>query len=159
MSGFEIVGVVLGAIPLFVEFGKAATSNASAARRAIRPVNRDNQLQDFYIGFYKETVLLHQQVVRIIDSLPLLSEDRKAEVKRGPQVDNWTKETDLLEALKVFFSPVDLSAFFTYMENLLRLFARLVKDKRVHLSPEDKVRRIADADMTYLIHLIRILKL
>lgn len=143
MSGFEFAGVVLGSIPLFVEFGKAATSNASAAKRAIRSVNRDDQLRDFYIGFYKETVLLHQQVVKIIDLLPGLSEGRKDEIRRGQQVENWTKETDVFKALETFFSPDDLSAFIILMERSLKLFARLVKDRRVHLTQEDMVRRIA----------------
>jgi len=60
MSGFEVAGVVLGALPLFIEFGKAASSNAGAMRKAFYYSNRDDRLRDFYIGFYKETVFLRQ---------------------------------------------------------------------------------------------------
>jgi hypothetical protein len=53
MSGIEIVGLVLGAVPLFVEFGKATATNADAARRAVHHGHRNSQLRDFYISFTK----------------------------------------------------------------------------------------------------------
>jgi hypothetical protein len=143
MSGIEIAGLVLGAIPLFVEFGKATATNVDAAKKAIHPASRDDRLREFYISFYTETVLLHQQIVQIVDSLPLLSVDRKAEIKQGRQVDSWTDATDVSQALNAFFGPEDLSAFFVLMRRLLELFARLVKDKRVHLALTDSVRPIA----------------
>lgn len=139
MSGIEIVGLVLGAIPLFVEFGKATATNADAAKRAVRSTQRDDKLREFYIDFFKETVLLHQQIELIIDSLPLLSASRKTEIKEGRQVDNWTNETDIARALGQFFTEKDLAAFFVLMERLLELFARLVEDGRVHLSQTDQV--------------------
>jgi hypothetical protein len=139
MSGIEVVGIVFGAIPLFVEFGRAAATNADAARRAVRSRHRNDQLREFYISFYKETVLLHQQTELIIDSLPLLSINRKNDVKAGRHIDNWTKETDISLALDQFFTTEDLAAFDLLMERLLELFSRLIKDGRVHLSQTDKV--------------------
>ncbi|KAF2198218.1 hypothetical protein GQ43DRAFT_465793 [Delitschia confertaspora ATCC 74209] len=138
MSGLEIIGVVLGALPLFIELGKAATSNANNMIRAFHHINHDDQLRDFYIGFYKETVFLRQQIVKIINALPFLSEDRKTEVKQGRHTENWTQETDVAKALEAYFSPEDFSAFLILMERLLKLFAQLVKDRKVHLSREDK---------------------
>jgi len=55
-------------------------------------------------------------------------------------VERRIKETDVSKALETFFSSEDLSAFLILMERLLKLFAQLVKDKRVYLSKEDKVQ-------------------
>jgi hypothetical protein len=48
MSGIEIACLVLDAIPLFVAFGKAAATNADAARRAVRSTHHNEQLRDFH---------------------------------------------------------------------------------------------------------------
>ena len=56
MTGIEVAGLVLGAIPVVVELGKAGKELVNA----IQPKKRDLRLSSFYSDFYLETVLLRQ---------------------------------------------------------------------------------------------------
>lgn len=84
MSGFEIAGIVLGALPLLVEFCKVAANSAGAARNAKR---RDDRLYDFYLEVLSQTTTLRQYTTLLIDSLPGLSLERKKVVKAGQYTD------------------------------------------------------------------------
>lgn len=140
MSGIEVAGLILGAIPLFVEACKAYKDNAAAAKQALRPANRDHQLHIFYQDFYFQTVLSKQQMHKIIDKLPLLSDERKRDIKTGRHINNWTQGTDVSRALSRFFDNTELlDAFYILSERLLELFDEVIAQGHSHLRKEEKV--------------------
>lgn len=140
MSGFEIAGVVLTVLPLFTEAGKAYTEDASAMQKAASRSARDKALHDFYQEFWWNTAVLRWQMERIVQGLPSLSEERKQEVIDGLDLENLDKAVDVAEALRAFFaSEKDHEVFQHVMGNVLKLFARLVKDETVYLSKSDQV--------------------
>jgi hypothetical protein len=68
MSGFEVAGIVLAVLPLFVEAGKS--SHAAAAHGAASPAMRDEKLLGFYEEFWWETWELQKQVEKVVMGLP-----------------------------------------------------------------------------------------
>lgn len=140
MSGIEVAGLILGAIPLFVEACKACKDNAAAAKQALRPANRDHQLHSFYLDFYVQTVLSKQQMHKIIDKLPLLSDERKRDINTGRHIDNWTQDTDVSHALSRFFDNTELlDAFYVLSQKLLEIFDEIITQEHSHLHKEEKV--------------------
>ncbi len=76
----------------------------------------------------------------LADSLPNLTEERKAQIIESRDLDNWDKATDVAESLEAFFSSDDdYLAFQKVMSKVLDLLARLVKDDTVHISKSDRV--------------------
>ncbi|KLU82101.1 hypothetical protein MAPG_01178 [Magnaporthiopsis poae ATCC 64411] len=134
MSGFEVAGIVLAVLPLFIE----ATKYAANARGAISPRTRDEKLLEFYETFWWETYELQKQVERVVMGLPEISEARKREVVENREIEKFGQEKDLEEALRSFLvSDADYAAFQKVMSKVLELLARLVKDETVHLSQSD----------------------
>ncbi len=119
-----------------VEFCKAAANSAGAARNAKR---LDERLYDFYLEFLSQTTTLQQYTALLIDSLPDLSLERKTVVKAGQYTDEWTKQTDVSQALEANLVQEDNESFHILMTRLLDVFGRLLKDLRVHLASTDKV--------------------
>jgi hypothetical protein len=143
MSGFEIVGVVLGALPLFVEAGKAYAHGASTIHKVVSQSKRDKKLQEFYENFYWEVVELKRQIEDIVERLPHLSEERKKEILDSDDFDKWNKATDVEDALRNFFATdKDFETFVLVMEKVVRLFDQLIKDETVKISKSDRVRQL-----------------
>lgn len=138
MSGFEIAGLVLATVPIFIEFGKASAKHISLFKKSITSSFRDEELEDFYDLFFAETVMLKSHIHKIIKALPYLSQQRKDEIRSGRNVDNWKDESDVATGLRGLFKE-DLDEFLSIMEKLMGLFASLLNDDTVHLSKVEKV--------------------
>ncbi|KAF4457914.1 putative intracellular serine protease protein [Fusarium austroafricanum] len=139
MSGFEIVGVVFGVLPFFIEAGKAYSDNVTSLRKATSRGLRDKELEEFYREFYWETFQLKKSIEKIVCGLPGLSEDRKQEIIESQDVESWSRATDVEKALKEFFAcEGDHQAFEKVMEKVLSLLARLVEDKTVRVSKAER---------------------
>ncbi|RYP57481.1 hypothetical protein DL769_009443 [Monosporascus sp. CRB-8-3] len=142
MSGFEVAGIVLAVIPVFVEAGKCSASTASLLKNAAGSSTRDKKLQEFYDEFYWETYEMEKQMDQIVSNLPYLSEERKMEILSNrevqPCVQSWATDSDLAQALRAFFaSENDLTIFIDTMNKVVRLFYQLVEDETVKLSKSD----------------------
>lgn len=59
MSGFEVAGIVLAVLPLFVEIG-----------RALDKVPRDQELKEFYEEFWWQTYELRKRIETVVKRLP-----------------------------------------------------------------------------------------
>lgn len=144
MSGFEIAGIVLAVLPLFVEAGKFSASAASLLKNAAGKSVRDRKLHEFYDEFYWETYEMHKQMEQIVSSLPDLTEERKMQILNDREVqscvDGWAADSDLARALQAFFaSDSDLAVFLETMDKVLRLFYQLIEDETVKISKSDLV--------------------
>ncbi|KXX78612.1 hypothetical protein MMYC01_204493 [Madurella mycetomatis] len=142
MSGFEIAGIVLAVLPLFVEAGKFSASAASLLKNAASKSARDRKLHEFYDKFYWETYEMHKQMEQIVSSLPDLSEERKMQILNDREVqscvDGWAAGSDLARALQAFFArDSDLAIFLEIMDKVLRLFCQLIEDETVKISGSD----------------------
>ncbi|EAQ90240.1 hypothetical protein CHGG_02175 [Chaetomium globosum CBS 148.51] len=142
MSGFEIAGIVLAVLPLFVEAGKFSASTASLLKNAAGRSTRDRKLTEFYDEFYWETYEMHKQMEQIVSSLPDLSEERRMQILNDREVqscvDGWAAGSDLAQALHAFFaSDNDVAVFLETMDKVLRLFYQLIEDETVKISKSD----------------------
>ncbi|KAH8883247.1 hypothetical protein GQ53DRAFT_699835 [Thozetella sp. PMI_491] len=142
MSGFEVAGIVLAVIPLFVEAGKWSSSATSLLKNAATSSTRDRKLQEFYDEFYWETYEMEKQIELIVSSLPNVSEERKAQILNDREVQscvqNWNNDSDVAKGLREFFtSDNDLQLFLQTMEKTLTLFYQLLQDETVKISKAD----------------------
>lgn len=142
MSGFEIAGVVLAVVPLFIEGGKAYATSYRCAREAANHSQRDKKLRDFYDNFYWETYELQQTIESVVEQLPNLSETRKQEVLKTRNIKDcteyWHEDADIAEGLKQFLaSENDLKTFLETLNMVLRQFHQLVDDKTLRMSKKD----------------------
>ncbi|KAH8802414.1 hypothetical protein F5884DRAFT_823660 [Xylogone sp. PMI_703] len=138
MSGIEVVGLVLGALPLFIEVGKAYSRGLESLRKVASGKERDEKLLNFYQEFYWEIVQIHRQIQGIIDGLPHLSDKRKAELSLNMRLDEWGPEADAAEALYDFFGSQEVfDTFLLVIGRIAQLLAELIKDSTVNISPNN----------------------
>ncbi|KAH7142859.1 hypothetical protein B0J13DRAFT_503233 [Dactylonectria estremocensis] len=136
MSGFEIAGIVLAVLPLFIE---AAKEYSETAHKATSRSASDEKLQEFYEQFWWETFELRKQIEKIVHDLPGLSEDRKTNILKADDVEHWSKAADVAQALSDYFvSQDDYMVFQTVMGKVLDLLSRVVEDNTVRISRAEK---------------------
>lgn len=139
MSGFEIAGIVLAVLPLFIE---AAKEYSETAHKATSRSASDEKLQEFYEQFWWETFELRKQIEKIVHDLPGLSEDRKTNILKADDVEHWSKAADVAQALSDYFvSQDDYMVFQTVMGKVLDLLSRVVEDNTVRISRAEKASR------------------
>ncbi|KAK4223659.1 hypothetical protein QBC38DRAFT_516510 [Podospora fimiseda] len=141
MSGFEVVGIVFGVLPLFIEAGKHSATTASRPRWAIGSAKSQQKLKDFYDEFYCETYEINKQIETIIHSLPKISKEYRGRILKNREVqtclDSWHEISDIAKGLKdLFGNEADLYYFRTILEKVLGLFCRILEDETVNLSRE-----------------------
>jgi hypothetical protein len=140
MSGIEVIGLVLGVLPLFIEVGKAYSKGVESIRKVSSSRERDEKLMDFYGEFYWEIVQLHRQIQGIIEHLPHISDKRKAELSMDMRLEDWRPEADVAGALLDFFgSKEDLDAFLVVIGKIAQLLSQLIKDTTVKISTDSTV--------------------
>jgi hypothetical protein len=137
MSGFEVVGIVFAVLPIFT---KAAKLYAEAPfHKAIFSAPRNEKLSDFYMYFWWEIYELDAHLNTLIDTLPSLSEERKRRIKQKRDLDELSKDSDVLEAMADFFPEREYLAFQNVMSKVLSLMAQLIKDDTLHISKSERV--------------------
>ena len=140
MSGIEVIGLVLGVLPLFIEVGKAYSRGFESIRKVSSSRERDEKLMDFYGEFYWEIVQLHRQIEGIVEHLPHLSDKRKAELSMDMRFQDWQPEADVAGALLDFFgSKEDLETFLVVISKIAQLLSQLIKDTSVNISADHRV--------------------
>ncbi|KAL8854434.1 MAG: hypothetical protein Q9221_000704 [Calogaya cf. arnoldii] len=93
---------------------------------------RDEGLKDFYQEAWMETYFLDRQLRDTVNALPVLTEDRKASLLKAENLQQWTLESDVADALRTHFDPeTDFQAFV--------LLAKLVKNKATHVDRRQMV--------------------
>ncbi|KAF2182860.1 hypothetical protein K469DRAFT_585514 [Zopfia rhizophila CBS 207.26] len=138
MSGIEVAGIVLAALPLFVEAAKGYSQGADSIRKVASRRERDQKLADFYSEFYWELFQLDRQLQAVVDNLPTLSDARKAELFVQVRQDDWKPGADVSQALFDFFgAKEDFDAFLVVMSRVAQLLCQIVKDPSIHISSGD----------------------
>ncbi|KAL8898098.1 MAG: hypothetical protein Q9207_006874 [Kuettlingeria erythrocarpa] len=134
MSGVECAGLVLAVLPLVIEAAKTYKNGVDTIRDVLSSSRRDSELEDFYQELWYEMFLLDRQLRDIVDALPILTEDRKASLLKAVNINQWSSDLDVREALEEHFnSHTDLDAFFIIMGKIVQLLGQLVKDEGTHL--------------------------
>ncbi len=141
MSGWEIAGIVLATLPLFVEATKSYARGADTIRKVSSHRQRDQKLADFYYTFWWELLQLDRQLRTIVHSLPSLSTTRKAELFVEMRSDLWKPGAEVSHAfLDCFGSEDEVNSFLLVVGKVAQLLCQLVKDPTIHISPRDLVR-------------------
>ncbi|KAI9737417.1 MAG: hypothetical protein M1834_009571 [Cirrosporium novae-zelandiae] len=137
-TGIEITGLVLAVLPLFIETAKVYSHGVKSMHKLSSRRERDEKLQEFYGEFYWEVYQLDCQTRRVIESLPHLSDKRKAELTMDIRLEDWKPEADVALALSNFFgSKEDFDAFLYVMDRIAWLLSKLIKDPTIHISSDD----------------------
>ncbi|KAK7415018.1 hypothetical protein QQZ08_012458 [Neonectria magnoliae] len=132
------LSIVLAVLPLFIEADK---ESITAVHEAASRSASDEKLQEFYEKFSWETFELKRQIEKIIRDLLGLPEGRKTEILKTEDVKHWNKAADVAEALTDYFvSQDDYLVFRKVMEKVLDLLSRVVEDKTVRISRDEKNR-------------------
>jgi hypothetical protein len=84
--------------------------------------------------------LLDRQLRDIVQALPYLTDDRKANLTKAEHLDQWTDDSDVVEALQEFFnSETDYQTFMVIMGKIVQLLAQLVKDSVSRIDRKEMV--------------------
>lgn len=89
MSGFEIIGVVLGAFPILV----GAAKSASGVYRDVETWWKfDKEFHDFVMDVQREFIAFSQIVDIVVDSFQEMSDEEKATLQNCPGTKLWLDE-------------------------------------------------------------------
>lgn len=139
MSGFEIVGVVTGVIPICLEVWDRAKGPAGTLRSAVSEAKHTKALDEFYEELLIQTYQLKACLNRIANNLGGISESERQQllqsINQGEEVDVWSSDRRIQRALVDFFGgKTEMKIVLILLRKVLRLFATLVEDESVKLS-------------------------
>lgn len=142
MSGVECAGLVLAVLPLAIEAAKSYKNGVNSIRNVLSSSRRDDDLEDFYQELWMEMFFLDRQLRDTVDAFPFLTEDRKASLLKAENLNQWTLDSDVAEALQHYFnSDTDRHAFMLIMSKIVQLLAQLIKDETTHIDKKQTVSR------------------
>jgi hypothetical protein len=143
VTGIETAGLVLATLPLFIEAAKSYGKGVDTIRDVASSKRRDDRLQDFYDDFWWELRIFDQQVRTLVRGLPYLCDECKAALERdmsSQAPEGWEENVEVARALHHYFgSSSDYDSFILILSRILKLLARLVGEKTVHLSGVETV--------------------
>jgi len=138
VTGIETAGLVLATLPLFIEAAKSYGKGVDTIRDVASRKRRDDRLQDFYDDFWWELRIFDQQVRTLVRGLPYLCNECKAALERdmsSQAPEGWEENEEVARALHHYFdSNSNYDSFNLILSRILKLLARLVGEKTVHLS-------------------------
>lgn len=89
MSGIEIAGLVLGALPIAIKATKSYSEGLEEGKKIFRTKNHDEIKRDLFEDLYQELVLFNRHVRKVLQVLPDVSQERCHEVLNHPNQQNW----------------------------------------------------------------------
>jgi hypothetical protein len=133
MSGFEVIGVILGAIPLFISAAEHYNDGLDPIRRVFRA---PSEIRKFCRALQDQRTLLRSSLIAIFGKLPSLSESQKEDLRdSNSNLSSLWNDEDLQEELQDALGHI----YESYMANLdtlvLALEKLIVKDKSLKLNP------------------------
>ena len=126
LTGVEIIGLILGVLPLFIAAAKPYREGLDTMKTALRSKFMDEKLEDFYRELEYEVTLLKYTLENLVESLPIVTEEEKdCFIERF--------EASLLnnEALTRAFNERlgrASDTFESYLRQILRLLEKVVDD-------------------------------
>jgi hypothetical protein len=140
-TGTECAGLVLAVIPLVVEIAKAYPEGAKTVRDTIQPKRFDDALDDFYQELFCQLFEFQDRMQWIVESLPGLSQARKAELMHHFTEEDWRAGSDVAQAFaSIFPAPGELYRFETIVKRVVKQTGQLIEDKSAYISKTDAVR-------------------
>ncbi|RPA77467.1 hypothetical protein BJ508DRAFT_417072 [Ascobolus immersus RN42] len=137
MSGFEIAGIVLGALPLLLELATDSMSHYEQAKRTFLFSSRNKAklnktLSKFYQDLAYETLELQYTLDKVFNKrLPGASLENMAVRLAVVERSNWDprKDPKVVECLnKMFPTEMERTLFVSTMRRVLRIFFKLARD-------------------------------
>ena len=145
MSGIECAGLVLAVLPLAIGAAKTYKHGVDTILDVVSSSRHDDKLEDFYEELWWELFFLDRQLRDTVHTLPFLTEDRKVVLLKAEHMDEWTREADIMEALRKYFnSETDFQAFMVIMGKIVQLLAQIIKDSTTDM---DRKEMVSDRDL------------
>ena len=146
MSGIECAGLVLAVLPLVIEAAKSYKHGVDTILDVVSSSRRDDKLEGFYEDIWWEMFFIDRQLRDVIHALPFLAEDRKVDLLKAEHLSQWTRDSEVTEALKEYFKlETDFQAFTVIMGKIVQLLAQLLKDSSARI---DRKEMVSDASHT-----------
>lgn len=143
MSGLEILGVVLGVLPILMGMAKDERGRINTALSAISRGTEAKEREEFYEDFHFQTLQLKLAFRKIVNNLPLPEPQRETllstmEADGDPKI--WTGNIEAYNALvELFGGESEWKAIEVLLNKVYRLFGTVLKDKTTRLLPKDQV--------------------
>ena len=137
MTGLEVVGLILGVLPLFV----TASDRSKAFDPFIsicQPRRRAERKSDFYTNFHYEVTILNLNVRRLFQDLYALPEAQRNSLMDDSNSELWNDPV-VVKALQARLG-IAYEAFTETLAAILKLLEKLVNDNSNKLRREDIVR-------------------
>ncbi|RPA86022.1 hypothetical protein BJ508DRAFT_302404 [Ascobolus immersus RN42] len=139
MSGFEIVGLVFGVLPVCIELISNEHGPIKMARNAFSLAKHGEALGEFYGEFHYQLTILDMSMKRLAEALALPEELQQAldlsMMKPGNDPYTWAHDPRFNTALQSLFSgTVDWKVVEGILRKVLGLFATVLEDESVRLS-------------------------
>lgn len=140
-SGIECVGLVLAVLPLFIEGAKQYSKGVDTITKVVSHAFRDKRLLEFYEEFWWELYFLNRNIRKVVNSLPHLSDERKAGIEEFEGgISDWHHSSDIVTALREYFVTEErYNAFLVVMDRIVQLLSQLVKDSTIQISKKETV--------------------
>ena len=135
VTGFEVVGVVLAALPILMKVSKAVVEGAADVRRVFGQSYRNAELQEFHNQFWMETFWLHRHLRQFVQSLPAIPNAVSMRLHGGIDLDLWETNQSVKDAALERLGEEDFEAFLVILERILGLLNRIIKDCSTQISP------------------------
>ena len=139
MSGFEIVGVIFGVLPLLIEVGK--TYSKSPVHKAISRKPYDEKLADFYQTFWWELSELKIHISTLVESIPGISEEKRGDLLDTSRASTeWHDGSAAAMAFDGLLASIDQDRNVeVVMKKVLKLLDKLIKDETLDIKAADVV--------------------
>lgn len=136
----ETLGLVLAVLPLFIEGAKQYSKGVDTITKVVSRTLRDKRLLEFYKDFWWELFVLNVNVRKVVNSLPDLSDERKADIEIEGGISDWHNSSDIVRAVREYFGTEErYNAFLVVMDQIVQLLSQLVKDSTIQISKRETV--------------------
>lgn len=142
MSGFEIVGLLLGVLPVCIQVMKNEEGPLHSLWDATSKNKTEEAMRLFYEEFHHHTFMLKEHLESIVRNLPLdqnLRDKLLRTMESSDDADLWLAEPKIREAFINLFGESKFHYIVEILKKVLHLFGRVLHDKTHRLSKDDKV--------------------
>lgn len=138
MSGIEVVGLILGVVPLVISGLENYQDGLDITKHTIRSKYRDEALLEFYDELHFELYQLRLYMERLIQDLPSLSAEYKEDLIRDLKPNSWMSD-ELSDALSDRLGSGNDRLFTNCVRRILESVEALVADDTNLLARGDVV--------------------
>lgn len=139
MSGIEVAGLVLGAIPLVIKAAKSCSEGFEEGKKIFRTKDYEETKRDLFDELYRELVLFHRHVQKVLQALPDISEQRCNEVLSHLDRQSWQEQSDIVQALRSYLG-IDFEPFRYAIAEVHFWINGILADKNLASQGASKVR-------------------